>query len=101
MPETITEPSAAAPDPGIKFHDDSSKGYPTNHEGTDGTESRPATSGVGARALEVDYRTRRIHHPSGAAPPGTPVRARFCKQVASQDPPADAGGSDTHSGAKL
>jgi hypothetical protein len=23
---------------------------------------------------------RRIHHPSGAAPLGTPVRARFCNQ---------------------
>ena len=24
---------------------------------------------------------RRIHHPSGAAPPGTPDRARFCKEL--------------------
>jgi hypothetical protein len=27
----------------------------------------------------VAFSIRRIHHPSGAAPPGTPVRARFCK----------------------
>jgi len=27
---------------------------------------------------KVDSSIRRIHHPSGAAPLGTPVRARFC-----------------------
>jgi hypothetical protein len=27
---------------------------------------------------EVELSIRRIHHPSGAAPLGTPVRARFC-----------------------
>jgi hypothetical protein len=27
---------------------------------------------------EIDSSIRRIHHPGGAAPLGTPVRARFC-----------------------
>jgi CubicO group peptidase (beta-lactamase class C family) len=43
-----------------------------------------ATSAMSARVCKnitkVDPGTRRIHHPSGAAPPGTPVRARFCKR---------------------
>ena len=30
---------------------------------------------------KVAFSIRRIHHPSGAAPPGTPVRARFCKSA--------------------
>ncbi len=30
----------------------------------------------------VDDCIRRIHHPSGVAPLGTPVRARFCKAAA-------------------
>jgi hypothetical protein len=33
--------------------------------------------------IEVAFRIRRIHHSSGAAPPGTPVRARFCKLAVS------------------
>jgi hypothetical protein len=32
-------------------------------------------------STELASSIRRIHHPSGAAPPGTPVRARFCMAV--------------------
>jgi hypothetical protein len=32
-------------------------------------------------STELDSSIRRIHHPSGAAPLGTPVRARFCMAV--------------------
>src|SRR5882724_2744762 len=31
-----------------------------------------------SRVFRVELSIRRIHHPSGAAPLGTPVRARFC-----------------------
>jgi 16S rRNA (guanine(527)-N(7))-methyltransferase RsmG len=34
-------------------------------------------------SLKVDSNIRRYTHPSGAAPPGTPVRARFCNHSAS------------------
>ena len=59
--ETLTEPSAVAPD----------------------TEVKLVCFIAIARLISTeDFSIRRIHHPSGAATPGTPVRARFCNSSA-------------------
>ena len=64
--EVITEPSAVAPDARINVCPKQiAHGFSVN--------SRLPTD-----ITEVDSSIRRIHHPSGAAPLGTPVRARFC-----------------------
>ncbi len=68
--EAFTEPSAIAPDARINLYQNSVAA----HWFAVNSPSLPTD------ITEVDFSIRRIHHPSGAAPPGTPVRARFCNE---------------------